>query len=723
MTIRRRMSLLAVLAAAGIAALLALFVVTVRWLQIDGPLYARVMQGKDLLADVLPPPLSAIEPYLLVERMARAPSAEARAAPLAQLRRLRRQFEREEAIWKRDLRDPELRSALERVSAPGHAFYDVVERELVPAWDRGDAAGAAAALERAEARYLEHRAAVGALVKATGAWNARVVADARAALRRRLAVASGLALLILGAVLAIVLGTRELASRRISSAEQALADERERLRVAFTTSRDSISICRFDDGVFVTVNEGFTQLTGWPEKEALGKNALELDIWADVAQGTHFRQDVQRSGAVLNFEAVLRRRDGGTFVGLVSSQVIAAGGSRYILTYARDITDRKRAEELRERLAEAQKMEALGRLAGGVAHDFNNLLAVIKSYAAIAQDGLPPQSSVQTDIAGIALAADRGAALAGQLLGFSRKQVIGEGADATQVLREICEILPRILGARVKPSSAVPDQLGAVPLAPVQMEQVLLNLAINARDAMPEGGNLDVQATVRRVAEGEVPGLRAGSYVAIAVRDSGTGMSEEVKARVFEAFFTTKPAGSGTGLGLSTSHELVTQVGGALTVESAPGQGSTFTVWLPQSMPEVRPAPRAAGGATVLAVDDDFEVLAVVSRILTTAGYRVLEASTAAEALQIVQRERLDAVVTDVALRDGDGFQVVDALRRRQREGAVVMTSGFAQDPAKLGRYIAEGVDFLPKPFAPSSLLGSLERALARPRGARQVAL
>jgi CheY-like chemotaxis protein len=208
--------------------------------------------------------------------------------------------------------------------------------------------------------------------------------------------------------------------------------------------------------------------------------------------------------------------------------------------------------------------------------------------------------------------------------------------------------------------------------------------------------------------------------VVFAVRDSGSGMSEQVKASAFEPFFTTKPAGTGTGLGLYTSHELVTHVGGSIALESAPGKGSTFTVWLPQVEPQAIPAaaPQAAAGAvTILAVDDDFEVLSVITRILSAAGHRVLKASTLADAMKLVEQESPRAVVTDVALRDGDGFQVVDSARRRRQDVAVVMTSGFAQDPEKLGRYIANGVYFVPKPFVPASLLGALERALASAPG------
>jgi PAS domain S-box-containing protein len=510
-----------------------------------------------------------------------------------------------------------------------------------------------------------------------------------------------------------------LAEARANARER--AENEERLRAVFESFPDAIVMTRAD-GLLLSTNAGFTELTGWRAEDLVGKTSADLGVWDDGRLRERYFRDVLAGKSIRNLELTFRRRDGTIGTGLLSGRTLTVQGQAIVLSMIRDITERERAEaervRLRDRLQQAQKMETVGRLSSGIAHDFNNLLAVIRTCADLVKEQLPASSPALADVEELARAAGRGAALTRQLLSFSRQQDFpGAHSDATRTLREVCEIVPRLLGSHVSFQAFVPDGLGDLALDDVQLEQVLLNLCINARDAMADGGHLSVCADRTVVAESDEAPVSPGAYVTVVVRDSGGGMTDEVKGRLFEPFFTTKPAGVGTGLGLSTSRDMVREAGGALTFESTLGVGTAFTVWVPLA-PELRVqvgvAQAVAGRATVLAVDDEPAVLAIVERILSSAGHRVLPASGATQALALAEREAVDALTTDLLLRDGNGAQIVEGVCRRHPGAGIVLTSGFTSSARRIQERYGHRIEFVPKPFSAESLLAAVDRALGR---------
>ncbi|GEJ58790.1 ATP-binding protein [Anaeromyxobacter diazotrophicus] len=399
--------------------------------------------------------------------------------------------------------------------------------------------------------------------------------------------------------------------------------------------------------------------------------------------------------------------------------------------------ERQRAEALeqlaaeKERLRQSQKLESVGRLAGGVAHDFNNLLTVILSCSeALRRDlshGQPPDPE---DVAEIHAAGERARDLTRQLLTFARKQVIAPAPlDLNAVVRGSERLLRRVLGEQVELHVALEPAPWTVLCDAAQMEQVILNLAVNARDAMPDGGQLSLATANVTVAPGGgagEPALAPGEWVRLSVRDAGHGMTAEVKAHLFEPFFTTKRQGQGTGLGLATVYGIVEQSGGAIRVESEPGLGTTFELWFPRARaaaaaaaPAAAPAasPGAAGvrgSETILVVEDDAQVREVTARALRAGGYRVLVEGSAGAALEAAARAqgRIDLVVTDVVMPDVDGRALAEALRAHHGVRRVLFVSGYTRELIDHGCVLDRGIEFLPKPFTAATLLGRVRSLL-----------
>ena len=392
-----------------------------------------------------------------------------------------------------------------------------------------------------------------------------------------------------------------------------------------------------------------------------------------------------------------------------------ADGEIYaVCSIATDITERRRnareRAELEQRLAQAQRLESVGQLAGGVAHDFNNLLSVILTCVGFAQRELPEDSPVREDVEEIGRAADRAAALTRQLLMFSRREVVKpEVLDVGALVRDLERLLNRTLSERIALRIAIGPDIVPVLADRAQLEQVLVNLAVNARDAMPEGGTLTIAVT------GVPEGVR------ITVADDGVGMAPEVRERAFEPFFTTKEAGQGTGLGLATVHGIVTDSGGTVDIDSAPGEGTTIAIWLPKAEggavvaeepPE--PAERARGAAKVLVVEDQDPVRRQACRILRTHGYDVREAAGAEEAL--ADWRETDVLVTDVVMPGMTGHELAEIARERNPGLRVVFMSGHTEDVlVRDGARMGE-IAFVQKPFTRDSLLRAIEEALAAER-------
>jgi PAS domain S-box-containing protein len=375
-------------------------------------------------------------------------------------------------------------------------------------------------------------------------------------------------------------------------AEEAIRESEERFRVAFQISPDAIDITRFEDGVYIAVNEGFSRTMGWSGSELLGRSSLDLGIWDVPADRVGLLAGLDRDGFVRDLETRLRTKQGRVVPVLTSAQFFTLRGQRYLLSVTRDISAWKHAEEERSRLEsalhEAAKFEAIAQLAGGIAHDFNNLLTVILSGARAltrdAGDGLPPDPEIVEEIVG---AAARARDLTRQLVAFARRQVTAPvSLDLNGLVRGSEKLLRRLLGEDVELVVIPQPGLWAVRCDPGQLDQVIMNLAVNARDAMPAGGRLTIEtANVELDAAFTAahPAAQAGSYVRLSVRDSGHGISPEVKAHVFEPFFTTKPVGRGTGLGLATVYGIVKQSGGYIVLESEPERGADFALYFPRA--------------------------------------------------------------------------------------------------------------------------------------------
>jgi two-component system cell cycle sensor histidine kinase/response regulator CckA len=410
-----------------------------------------------------------------------------------------------------------------------------------------------------------------------------------------------------------------------------------------------------------------------------------------------------------------------------------------IVAVVRDITDRLAAEEesrrLREetdrqrleaRMQQAQRLESLGQLAGGIAHDFNNLLAVILNYASfIVEDaaGTPPA----TDAEQIARAARRGSDLTHQLLAFARREVIRpRPLNLNAVVTEVHQMLKRSLGEHIALTVRTTAGLPSVMADPGQLEQVLVNLAVNARDAMPTGGRLTIDTALVDVDFEHAAarsGLPPGRYVRLRVSDTGTGMPKEVIDKAFEPFFTTKPSGQGTGLGLATVYGIVTQAGGTVQIYSEPGIGTTFTILLPatdaeahQETPEDMAAGLAGHGATVLVVEDESALREVTCRILRRGGYSVLAADGGDEALRLAAENSVDVLLTDVIMPNMLGKDLADAVRSRWPDTRVLFMSGYAQPVLTTHGTLSAEVHLLEKPFTSAELMRALHDELrARP--------
>jgi two-component system, cell cycle sensor histidine kinase and response regulator CckA len=406
------------------------------------------------------------------------------------------------------------------------------------------------------------------------------------------------------------------------------------------------------------------------------------------------------------------------------------GQIKRVVGTARDITaDKQAAAELRrleEQLRQAQKMEALGRLAGGVAHDFNNLLSVVLGHSALLALGSPSPERLRDSVAQIGRAAERAAALTRQLLAFGRRQVVEpEVLDLNALVTDAASMLRRLLGEGVQVSTRLQPDLRPVRVDPGQMDQVILNLALNARDAMPRGGRLTLETREVELNEASVRAqadLGPGRYVLLAVSDTGAGMVPEVQARIFEPFFTTKGVGQGTGLGLSVVHGILKQNGGHIAVQSLPDVGTTFKIYLPTAAglvdepAEGVPSNPNHGGETVLLVEDEEPVREVTALMLGSLGYRVLEASNGEEALRVVEagREQVELLMTDVVMPGMGGRDLADALQARLPGLKVLFQSGYTGDTVIRQGILHTEVAFLQKPFTLETLSQKVREVLDR---------
>ncbi|MBX3132771.1 MAG: PAS domain S-box protein [Gemmatimonadaceae bacterium] len=527
--------------------------------------------------------------------------------------------------------------------------------------------------------------------------------------------------------------------------EQRDAEARNALQAAaLSATVDAIAITD-REGNFQWVNPAFCALTLYPAQEALGKNPR--DLIKSNRQGREFYERMWNTllaGQVWSGELINRKKDGTEYT---EEQTItpvkdAQGEITHFIAIKRDITAR-RALELQ--LQQSQRIEAIGRLAGGVAHDFNNLLTVISGTAEVALAQVPPDGELHEDLRTIKQASERGARLTRQLLAFSRQQVLEvKVLDLNQVVREVVTLITRVISEQVTIAVQPGNQLWKMMGDAGQLEQVLMNLSVNARDAMPEGGTLTI-STENVVLDAEAARhvtVQPGEYVALYVSDTGHGMDAVTRDRIFEPFFTTKPAGKGTGLGLPTAYGIVRQIGGSIWVYSEPGRGTTFKLFFPRVPEDIveRPSgptklsavnagdvplvraeglaahtPAAGGplvhkGETVLVVEDEDAIRRVAVKVLTMRGYRVLEAGSGEAALALVDAAdtpQVELLITDMVMPGMTGPELAAALHERIPGLRVLFTSGYSRD-AVAQQFGLEGGHFISKPYG----LEALERAV-----------
>jgi two-component system cell cycle sensor histidine kinase/response regulator CckA len=483
------------------------------------------------------------------------------------------------------------------------------------------------------------------------------------------------------------------------------------------------------DGRIVDCNERYAAMFGYERSAMLGRTVYELGLWADPADREPLVERVLAEGRIRDVAVRFRRRSGEVFDAELSVESIEFPEGAFLIGVMNDVTERRRAEAeraaLEEQLRQAQKMEAVGRLAGGVAHDFNNLLAVIGGRAELLLQRLSADDPRRRHVEIIGGAVRRGAGLARQLLVFGRRQLLRPRVlDLNQVVRDVQPLLRRLVGEDVEFAVVLQAAPGRVLADPVQLEQILLNLAANARDAMPHGGRLAIETRLVRLDRAFAdrhPGSAAGEYVSLAVTDTGVGMSDEVRARAFEPFFTTKEPGRGTGLGLATVYGVVKQMGGHVTLESAVGRGTAVTVYLPlaaEAEPEAEtavrnPAPRG-GRETVLLVEDERDVRELAIEILEGYGYRVLPAGGPAEALALAERHPgpIHLLLTDVVMPGLSGPELARSLATSRPDLRVLYMSGYSEHPTVQRDVLDPEAALLPKPFSSEELAGRVREIL-----------
>jgi two-component system, cell cycle sensor histidine kinase and response regulator CckA len=485
---------------------------------------------------------------------------------------------------------------------------------------------------------------------------------------------------------------------------QRAEDDRDRL---FALAGDLLCIVDAD-GKIERVNPAFERALGYPEGELRGRPALDM-LDPDDLDTVHGAQPGGHHGPrAWRGEARCRTKDGATRRFMWSVVHVLETGHYYASGH--DVTEQRALEE---RLLQAQKLEAVGRIAGGVAHDFNNLLSVILSTAHFLQQDLPGGTRQQTDVEDILAAARRGATLTRQLLAFSSRQVMKPRVlDLNELIRDAHKMLGRVTGSSIEYVLALSDRLGAIRADAGHLEQVLVNLVVNARDAMRAGaggGKLTIETANLAVAPGATIGpvaIPPGCYVRLSVSDNGVGMDEPTLRRAFEPFFTTKPPGKGSGLGLSTVFGIVNQSGGYIWAESEPGKGSRFTICFPMTTEEPAvPVPEpdagaASGDETVLVVDDDADVRHLACRTLERCGYTVIEAANAGEALLAIEEVHgIDLLLTDVVMPRMNGRQLADRVRARHPGIRVLYMSGHPGDERP-----SVDADLVEKPLIPETL-------------------
>jgi PAS domain S-box-containing protein len=511
----------------------------------------------------------------------------------------------------------------------------------------------------------------------------------------------------------------------LAKANESLAMSEERFSKAFHESPLAGAIQSLPDQRFVDVSERLAEIIGCERRELLGRKPADLFLWGKPEIVEQWYEGLSRKEAVRDQEAKMRDARGTLREVRVSLSPLSLGGQLHALLIAEDVSEKAILER---QLRQAQKMEAIGQLAAGVAHDFNNILTVIQGHAGLMQQKQANGQGQGKSLQEINNAANRASTLIRQLLMFSRKQVMQfRYLDPNEILRSAIKMLERLVGEHVKIEFQPYNSLPTIHADSSMVEQIAMNLAVNARDAMPNGGRLSITSSVETVCRGSTPmdpEPREGQYVCLTFGDTGCGMDTQILSRIFEPFFTTKPVGKGTGLGLSTVFGIVRQHHGWVEVESKPSKGTIFRIYFPstQHSPDrfesVTEVPLRNGRETVLVAEDEEALRQVVVQVLKLHGYTVLEAASGRDALEIWEQagRPVDLLLTDLVMPGGVmGSELAERLTSQCPSLKVIYTSGYSPGMAGKDASLLEGRNFLPKPYSITQLARFVRECLDAP--------
>jgi two-component system, cell cycle sensor histidine kinase and response regulator CckA len=495
----------------------------------------------------------------------------------------------------------------------------------------------------------------------------------------------------------------------------------ERFYKAFNANPEPITIATVSEGRYIDVNESFLRSTEYRREEVIGRTSLELTLWERLEDRAKFVEKLKTHGSVRDLEIIFSTKSGVKRMGMISGENIEIDGQACVIAMIKDLTDQKALEK---QLRQAQKMEAIGLLSGGIAHDFNNLLGVIIGYSEILEERLAGDDPLYKSVQEIKKAGQRAASLTRQLLAFSRQQVLEPKIlYLNTVVSNLQKMLGRLIGENIELESSLEPGVGNIKADQGQIEQVILNLAVNARDAMPNGGRLTILTANVDLDEDyarQHPPQPPGPYVLLSVTDTGIGMDAATQAHIFEPFFTTKEQGKGTGLGLSTVYGVIRQSGGHIWVYSEPGLGTTFKIYLPRTdkavlveKPIVGLATSLRGTETILLVEDEEPLRELTRSLLVDSGYTVLSAEQPADAIEIAREYRgpIHLLLTDIVMPGMSGLALGKKLAPARPNMKVVYMSGYTGFTHP--ELFDSDATVLVKPVARDALLRKVHEVLA----------
>lgn len=489
--------------------------------------------------------------------------------------------------------------------------------------------------------------------------------------------------------------------------ERSLIESEEKYKTAFYTSPDSVTISRIN-GEYADVNDGFIRLTGYSREDVIGKIATEIKIWNIPEDREKLTQALKKYGHIENLRSDFRCKDGSIKTALLSAKIVKFHGKDMILSITKDITD---YVKLQEQLSHSLKLEAIGKLAGGIAHDFNNLLSVIFAYCELILSGMEKDDPNYEKVEQILETAIKASRLTKQLLTFSRKQPFEPKIiDVNKSIKNIYKMLKRLISENIEIKTDLKEGIDNIKVDPGQFDQILINLAVNARDAMQNGGTLTIETSevfldanyIKKHNE-----IALGKYILIAISDSGIGIDKDIISKIFDPFFTTKELGRGTGMGLSTVYGIVKQSGGTIDCYSEKGCGTSFKIYLPsvikiESDDNTKEHSIITGNAEILIVEDDISIKKVLEDSLKSFGYKVIVSKDENDALYLVSQNKInpDIVICDVIMEHMNGKELVSKIKEILPNIKVLFMSGYTNNIISNNHILDKDTNFIQKPFS-----------------------